>query len=43
MERLGMTRDAAADFEHPLIEPGHPTRPHVLYRLTRAAFRTAPT
>lgn len=32
MERLGMTRDPAADFEHPLIVPGHRLRPHVLYR-----------
>ena len=34
MKRLGMTRDPAGDFEHPLIEPGHPLRPHVLYRIT---------
>lgn len=24
---------AAMNFEHPLIEPGHDLRPHVLYRL----------
>ncbi|MCB0866876.1 MAG: hypothetical protein KDB58_14285 [Solirubrobacterales bacterium] len=24
---------AAMNFEHPLIEPGHELRPHVLYRL----------
>src|SRR5689334_19715231 len=30
MERLGMTRDPAGDFEHPNIPPGHPIRPHVL-------------
>ena len=35
MERLGMTHDAADDFEHPLLAPGHPLRPHVLYRLPR--------
>ena len=33
MERLGMKRDPAGDFEHPALEPGHPLRPHVLYRL----------
>jgi RimJ/RimL family protein N-acetyltransferase len=35
MERLGMTRDPADDFDHPGIAPGHPMRRHVLYRLTR--------
>ncbi len=33
MERLGMTRDAADDFEHPAVPDG-PLRSHVLYRLT---------
>ena len=33
MERLGMTRDATEDFDHPLLPPGHPLRRHVLYRL----------
>ena len=33
MEKLGMTHDAKDDFEHPLLSPGHPLRPHVLYRL----------
>jgi RimJ/RimL family protein N-acetyltransferase len=37
MERLGMLRDAAGDFDHPRIEPGHPLRRHVLYRTRRAA------
>ena len=37
MERLGMTRDPRDDFENPRIEPGHPLRPHVLYRLKRGA------
>ena len=32
MERLGMTRDPAEDFDHPAIEAGDPLRPHVLYR-----------
>ena len=35
MERIGMTRDRAGDFEHPLIPEGHPLRPHVLYRVRR--------
>jgi len=35
MERLGMTHDPSDDFEHPLLPPGHPLRPHVLYRLSR--------
>ena len=33
MTRLGMTHDPADDFEHPLVEEGHPLRRHVLYRL----------
>lgn len=32
MERIGMTRDAAGDFEHPRLAPGDPLRRHVLYR-----------
>jgi ribosomal-protein-alanine N-acetyltransferase len=35
MERLGMTHNPADDFEHPDVPPGHPIRPHVLYRLRR--------
>lgn len=35
MERIGMGRDPADDFDHPRIEPGHPLRRHVLYRLSR--------
>jgi RimJ/RimL family protein N-acetyltransferase len=38
MERLGMTRRAADDFAHPGVPEGHPLRPHVLYRLPRAAW-----
>jgi len=33
MERIGMTRDPAGDFDHPRLPIGHPLRPHVLYRL----------
>jgi RimJ/RimL family protein N-acetyltransferase len=32
MEKLGMTRDPADDFEHPRLPEGHPLRRHVLYR-----------
>lgn len=32
MERIGMTRDPADDFDHPRLPAGHPLRPHVLYR-----------
>jgi ribosomal-protein-alanine N-acetyltransferase len=35
MERLGMTRDPAEDFDHPGIPIGDPLRRHVLYRLRR--------
>jgi RimJ/RimL family protein N-acetyltransferase len=35
MERLGMTRDPADDFEFPTLAAGDPLRPHVLYRLAR--------
>ena len=38
MERLGMTRDPADDFDHPNLPVGHPQRPHVLYRLPRASW-----
>jgi RimJ/RimL family protein N-acetyltransferase len=35
MERLGMSRSAADDFDHPRLPEGHPLRRHVLYRLSR--------
>jgi ribosomal-protein-alanine N-acetyltransferase len=34
MQRLGMHRDPADDFEHPNVAPGHWLRHHVLYRIT---------
>jgi RimJ/RimL family protein N-acetyltransferase len=40
MEKLGMTHDAADDFDHPSLLPGHPLRHHVLYRLDRKAWNT---
>ncbi len=33
MEKLGMTRDPADDFDHPNVPAGHRIRRHVLYRL----------
>jgi len=37
MERLGMRRDPAEDFDHPLLAEGHRLRRHVLYRIARPA------
>lgn len=33
MEKIGMTHDKDADFEHPKLAQGHELRPHVLYRI----------
>lgn len=33
MERLGMHRDPADDFDHPSVPEGSPLRRHVLYRI----------
>lgn len=35
MERLGMRRDPADDFDHPALPDGSPLRRHVLYRQAR--------
>lgn len=35
MERLGMVRSPADDFDHPSLPEGHPLRRHVLYRVLR--------
>jgi RimJ/RimL family protein N-acetyltransferase len=35
MQAIGMRRDPAGDFEHPALEPGHPLRSHLLYRINR--------
>jgi RimJ/RimL family protein N-acetyltransferase len=37
MEKLGMTHEAAENFEHPVLAAGHPLRRHVLYRLKAPA------
>jgi ribosomal-protein-alanine N-acetyltransferase len=41
MQRLGMTRDPADDFDHATIPEGHPLRRHVLYRLRADSWRAA--
>lgn len=33
MEKIGMVRKPEDDFDHPLLDEGHPRRRHVLYRL----------
>ena len=37
MEKIGMTRDPADDFDHPALSEGHPLRRHVLYRIAARA------
>jgi RimJ/RimL family protein N-acetyltransferase len=39
MERIGMVRGDADDFDHPLVPDGHPLQRHVLYR-TKSISRT---
>jgi RimJ/RimL family protein N-acetyltransferase len=41
MDRVGLRRDPAGDFDYPGIAPGHPNRPHVTYRLTRDEWLAA--
>lgn len=41
MRRIGMVRDPAGDFDHPLVPASSPIRPHVLYRLSRRQWRAA--
>ena len=41
MEKLGMSHDAADDFDHPRIPEGHQLRHQVLYRLPRSFVQTA--
>lgn len=33
MEKIGMIRDEAGDFDHPMVPEGSPIRAHVLYRI----------
>ena len=39
MEKLGMSRSSADDFDHPSVPEHHPLRRHVLYRLRRPISR----
>ena len=38
MEKLGMRRDPALDFPHPLLPANHPSRQHMLYRIDRGSW-----
>lgn len=38
MSKLGMTREASDDFDHPLVPVGHDLTRHVLYRLPKEAW-----
>jgi RimJ/RimL family protein N-acetyltransferase len=38
MEKLGMSRDPAEDFDHPSLPEGHPLQRHVLYRIGPEPF-----
>jgi RimJ/RimL family protein N-acetyltransferase len=38
MEKLGMTRNADEDFDHPRMPAEHPMRRHVLYRLRNTLY-----
>jgi RimJ/RimL family protein N-acetyltransferase len=41
MERIGMSYSEVDDFDHPLLMEGHPRRRHVLYRMTRATWKSS--
>ncbi len=41
MERLGLVRDEAADFDHPNVPESSDLRRHVLYRITADRWRAA--
>ena len=40
MERIGMA-NANANFEHPAVPEGSPLRPHCLYKINRAQWRSS--
>ena len=42
MERIGMRRDRAGDFDHPSLAKGHPLGGHVLYRVEARGWRALP-
>ncbi|MES2951292.1 MAG: GNAT family N-acetyltransferase [Pseudomonadota bacterium] len=39
MDRIGMLRDAAADFDHPRVPADSPLRRHILHRITPEQWR----
>jgi RimJ/RimL family protein N-acetyltransferase len=39
MERLGLSREPADDFDHPVLPVGSPLRAHVLYRIRREEWQ----
>ncbi len=39
MERIGMVRDAAADFDHPRVPPDWPLKRHLLHRISLEQWR----
>jgi ribosomal-protein-alanine N-acetyltransferase len=41
MARLGMVRDPASDFDHPMLPEGNPLRRHLFYRVTAAQLAAA--
>ena len=43
MEKIGMRRSSADDFDHPMLPQGHPIRRHVLYRLARPQWAATAT
>jgi RimJ/RimL family protein N-acetyltransferase len=42
MEKIGMARNPADDFDHPKVPAGSPLRPHVLYRLAHRDWFPSP-
>jgi len=40
MAKLGMVRAPSDDFDHPLVPAGHSLRKHVLYRLSKQAWKS---
>ena len=43
MTRIGMSRDPADDFLHPMLPDTHALAPHVLYRLDRNTWASRQT
>ncbi len=41
MERLGMTRDPSADFDHPRVPPEWPLKRHFVHRISRETWQRA--